>query len=588
MRRRSRAGGEPAKKAQRRKTGARKSRITPKILFPRSSSAARKETKVARLTRERDEALEQQTATSEVLRVISSAPGELEPVFQAILANATRICNAKFGNLWLCEGNNFRIAATHGAPPAYVEYLKREPVVTPEPESAMAQIASRREVVQIEDISKAPIYGMSMRVATIRLAKARSLVGVPMIREYELIGIIAVYRQEVRPFNDRQVDLLKNFAAQAVIAIENTRLLNELRQRTDDLTERTAELTELLDQQTATSEVLQVISSSPGDLQPAFETMLENAVRLCDAKFGNIYRWDGELFHLLAAYNTPHALAEFRKRSALRPTSVTRRLVEAKTTAHVVDLAADQAYTDERDPGVVSAVELGGVRTFLTVPMIKDNELIGSFSLYRPEVCPFTDKQIALVTSFASQAVIAIENARLLNELRQRTTDLSQRTIDLTEALEQQTATSEVLKVISRSPADLQPVFDTILANATRLCDASYGGMWLRNGDRLCFIAQHGGILPETYFAKLRASSISLLNSEIPAVRAIRNRRPVQVEDLREEPAYLGGDPLPVYAVEVPAAERWSSCRCSRTMSHSALSPFTDGRFAPSPTSRSS
>ena len=231
--------------------------------------------------RELTESLQQQTATAEVLRVISSSPGELEPVFNAILANATRICNAKFGNLWLREGNNFRIAATHGAPPAYVEYLKREPVVTPEPESVMAQIASRREVVQIKDIST-PTHGFRMRVAIIRLAKARSLVGVPMIKDDELIGIITVYRQEVRPFSDKQVDLLKNFANQAVIAIENTRLLNELRQRTDPDAHRTRIV------RAADGNVRGPpgISGSPGDLQPVFASMLEKAVRICSAKFG--------------------------------------------------------------------------------------------------------------------------------------------------------------------------------------------------------------------------------------------------------------------------------------------------------------
>jgi GAF domain-containing protein len=241
----------------------------------------------------------------------------------------------------------------------------------------------------------------------VNLGKHRSMLGVPLLRDGEPIGVIGLLRTSVKPFTQKQIELVTTFAAQAVIAIENTRLLSELR--------------ESLQEQTATAEVLQVISSSPGDLEPVFGAMLEKAVRICDAKFGNIYRWDGEVFRVVAMHNTPPSFAELRRRTPYRPDSgYIGRMATTKAVIHIVDAAAEGPYTEGR-PATVAAVELGGVRTALLVPMLKENELIGAITLFRQEVRPFTEKQVALVTNFAAQAVIAIENARLLNELRQRT-----------------------------------------------------------------------------------------------------------------------------------------------------------------------
>ena len=345
-----------------------------------------------RRTRELSESLEQQTATAEVLQVISSSPGDLQSVFTTMLENAVRICGAKFGNLWLYEGEFFRIGATtHGAPPAYVEYLRREGPFRADPRVGIGRLAQTKQTYQVADVKAQPTHNDKLRVATIELAGARTVLGVPMLKDGKVVGSIVIYRPEVQPFTERQVALVENFAAQAVIAIENTRLLSELR--------------ESLEQQTATADVLGVISSSPGDLQPVFASMLENAVRICDATFGNIYRWDGNALHTLASHKTPAAFAEQRRRSPHRPpaNNPLGQMIATKKTVHVSDMAASEAYA-ERDPSTVAGVELGGVRTLLVVPMLKENELIGAFTLARQEVRPYTDKQVALVTNFAAAA----------------------------------------------------------------------------------------------------------------------------------------------------------------------------------------
>ena len=283
-----------------------------------------------------------------------------------------------------------------------------------------------------------------IRAAAVELGGVRTFLVVPLLKEGTIVGAMSIIRQEVRPFMERQIELVTHFAAQAVIAIENARLLNELRQRTSDLTERTADLTEALEQQTATSEVLQVISSSPGDLKPVFATMLENSVRICDAKFGGVYRCDDGTLRLVATHNLPLAYAEIRRDEPFRPKSdsVLGRMVATKSVVQYSDLASERDYV-QRDPATVAAVEVGGIRTVLTVPMLKENELIGILFLCRQDVRPFTERQTALVQNFANQAVIAIENARLLNELRDTTHQVqaqSQQLARLNQQLEQRVA----------------------------------------------------------------------------------------------------------------------------------------------------
>jgi two-component system NtrC family sensor kinase len=536
MKRRSRAGDEPIK-GRRPKTPEPKRRDAAKTTPRPNASRSEKETEVVRLARELNEALERQTAASEVLNVISSSSGELDPVFNAILQNAARICQAQFGTLNLCDGSAFRTVALHNAPQHFVT-MRLGATFHPHPESGLAYVARRGETIQIDDLRRRQPYiqGDKTVVELADIAGARTLLIVPMLNKKKLVGTISIYRQEVRLFTDTQIELVQNFAAQAVIAIENARLLNELRQRTTDLTEA-------LEQQTATTEVLQVISGSSGDVQPVFEAVLANAVRLSDAKFGSINRWDGEALHLVATYNVPADFAEFRKRAPFRPgpENPISRMLMTKTVIHFHDLATEQGYI-ERNPPFVAAVELGGVRTFLAVPMLKENDLIGVVIVYRQEVRPFSDKQIELVKNFAAQAVIAIENARLLNELRLRTTDLA-------EALEQQTATSEVLQVISGSPGDLQPVFAAMLENAARICDANFGNIFRWDGDALWLVATHN---TPPAFTEHRRRVPFRPNQANPIGQMLKANSAIHVADLTQDERYIQKrDPEVVAAVEL-------------------------------------
>jgi two-component system NtrC family sensor kinase len=391
MKRRSRTG-EPAK-ARHRKTVTRKRRNAPKARRRRSSFAGTHQTEIARVIRERDEALKQQTATAEVLKVISRSTFDLKTVLTTLTESAARLCAADFGLIFQQVGGVLRLVANFGFSREAERYWLEHPLPTDRGSSTGRALLEGR-AIHIPDVLADPEYRATRYQ---ELAGYRSVLSVPLVRDGTTIGLFGLGRAEVRPFTDKQIELVTTFADQAVIAIENVRLFEAEQQRT-------RELTESLEQQTATSEVLRVISSYPGDLQPAFDAMLQKAARICDAKFGNIFRWDGESLHLAATYNTPPAFSQLRSRAPLRPSpeNPLGRLVATKGAVHVADLAAEQLYTERRDPNVVDAVEVGGIRTFVAVPMLKENELIGAIIVYRQEVRPFNDKQIALVTSFAA------------------------------------------------------------------------------------------------------------------------------------------------------------------------------------------
>ena len=450
------------------------------------------------------ELLEQQTAASQVLQVISSSTGELEPVFQAILASATRTCDAKFGLLYRIENGSARIISKLGIPPALAEYLKRGPHRPPlnwvSPLTPIGRVIQSRQLVHLADYCTDQSYldRDPITVAAIELGDIRTLLVVPMIKNDALMGAIVIFRQEVRPFTDKQIELLQNFATQAVIAIENARLLHELR--------------ESLQQQTATADMLKVISRSTFDLQALLKTLVGCAAQLCDAYDSAIWRPDGDRL-LLVAHHGPIPAETL---PLIRGTVAGRTVLDGRAL-HIADLPTEDAEFPESSENA----RRWGFRALLCVPLMREGVAIGTIALRRREAQLFTERQVALLQTFADQAVIAIENTRLLNELR--------------ELLQQQTATAEVLKVISRSSFDLQAVLNTLTELAARFCEAPMVAIMRQNADSYYYATTYGVSADSNNYLKSVAIKAG---RETVVGRALLEGRIVQVADVLADPEY--------------------------------------------------
>jgi GAF domain-containing protein len=452
------------------------------------------------------ETQEHQTATNDVLKVISRSGAELEAVLDTLVQTAARLCDAQMAFIHRREGGVYRPAAVLGFPIEFTTYLKAHPLV-PGRGSIAGRVAMEGRAIHISDVAADPEYVLSQSIV---MANQRTALGVPLLRENELIGVIVLARQRVQPFTDKEIELVSTFADQAVIAIENARLITETR--------------EALEQQTATAEVLQVLNVSPGDLGLVFDIMLRKALTLCGAAFGQLLTFDGVVFR--AAAWCGYEPGPSGTGTTPAPGMALYQLVHGEQIVHIPDITADDVYRSGNPVRRRLADDYGG-RTAIWIALRKDEELLGAFVIYRTEVRPFSDKQITLLQNFAAQAVVAMENARLMNEQR--------------EALEQQTATAEVLRVINASPGDLAPVFEAILDKAMRLCGAAFGCLWTYDGEHVHAVALRGA---PSAFAEFLTRAPHSVGPDNAHGRLLRGEQVVHIADVTDDEAYRSGDPV--------------------------------------------
>ncbi len=517
------------------------------------------EQKVEVRTRDLTEALEQQTAISDVLKVMSRSTSDLQPVLETLIENATKLCRADHGLIFRSDGKAFRLAAVYGsAPPEWLEFVEKNPV-SPGRGTIVGRVALEKQIIHVPDVLVDPEYRWA---ESQKLGGFRTVLGVPLLRKDVPIGIIFMTKEKVQPFTGKQVELIATFADQALIAIENVRLFQALEARNRDVTES-------LEQQTATADILRVISSSPGDLQPVFDTIAESAARLCRGEFCAVSRFDGELLHLTSTSGlTSVDLKAYRSTYPRQPEtgSATGRAILNGSIAHIPDVEADPDYGQD----IMKVAQAVKFRSVVSVPMFRDGRPIGAITVSRSVAGPFPNKQIELLKTFADQAIIAIENVRLFQELEARNRDI-------TESLEQQTATSEVLRVISSSPTDTQPVFDMIAESAKRLCGGQFCVAFQFDG-QLIHLVSHTGVTPAGVKAYERAFPMPP-GQDTAIGRSIISRAVAHIPDVEADPDF--GHPAVARAVTFRSVVAVPMLREGApvggiAVSRSAAGPFPD------------